>query len=60
MSTSEEIKVHRAALGLTWMQFAEKLGVSWRAVAHWEAGTRKPSRPAMILIEKLLSEHAKS
>jgi DNA-binding transcriptional regulator YiaG len=53
MTHAEEIKSIRVGLGLTWVQFAEKLGVTWRAVAYWEAGTRNPSGPAMILARKL-------
>lgn len=53
MTPSEEVKAIRVGLGLTWVAFAAKLGVTWRTVAYWEAGKRKPSGPAMILIRKL-------
>ena len=41
----------RHAMGLTQRQLAERLGVSTRAVQHWEAGTRKPHRAAEALLQ---------
>jgi DNA-binding transcriptional regulator YiaG len=59
MTPSEEIKSIRVGLGLTWIAFAEKVGVSWRTVAYWESGQRKPSGSAMILIRKLKRKRSK-
>jgi DNA-binding transcriptional regulator YiaG len=56
VSTADEVRAARAALGMTWKQLAEAVGVSWRAVAYWEAGTRRPGKPALNLLRKLLSE----
>ena len=42
----------------SWPQsrLAELLGVSVRAVKHWEAGSRNPSGPALILLDMLKGE----
>ncbi len=42
-----QIKVLRKNLGLTQVEFAEKLGVSFGSVNRWENEKRKPSRLAM-------------
>ncbi len=55
MTHAEEIKSIRQSLGITQTALAAKLGVTWRAVAYWEAGTRKPSASAMILARSLKS-----
>ncbi len=59
MTPAEEIKAIRASLGLTWVAFAARVGVTWRTVAYWEAGKRKPSGSAMMLIKKLKKEKPK-
>ncbi len=38
----EEIRRFRAALGLTRLALARQLGVTPRAVEHWETGRREP------------------
>lgn len=53
MTPAEEVKSIRLSLGLTWVAFAARVGVTWRTVAYWEAGKRKPSGSAMILVRKL-------
>jgi len=58
VTLAEEVKAVRLGLGLTWAAFAAELGVTWRAVAYWEAGTRRPGKPALILIRKLAKEHS--
>ena len=52
MTAAEEIKSIRAALGLTQTEFGAKLGVTWRAVARWEAGDRTPSPAVLMLARK--------
>jgi DNA-binding transcriptional regulator YiaG len=39
---AQRIRDARNDLGLTQDEFADRLGVSGRAVRHWEAGDRKP------------------
>lgn len=46
--TAERIRDLRARLGLTQIQFAGELDVSQAAVAQWESGECKPSRPAIL------------
>ena len=58
MTPAEEVKSIRAALGLTWVAFADRVGVTWRTVAYWEAGRRKPSGSAMILMRSLRAKKA--
>ena len=41
-------------LKLTPTELAAKLGVSYRAVKHWQDETRKPSKPVVILINQLM------
>jgi DNA-binding transcriptional regulator YiaG len=35
MTPSDEVKSIRLALGLTWVAFAARVGVTWRTVAYW-------------------------
>jgi transcriptional regulator with XRE-family HTH domain len=46
----------RKKLGLTQHQFAELLGVKQPAYAHWELGTRFPSRKALEKIYRFLQK----
>lgn len=39
--TPAELKAERAALGLSQQKLADALGVTARAIKHWEAGTRR-------------------
>jgi DNA-binding transcriptional regulator YiaG len=52
LSTAEEVRECRKALGLTLNDFAGKLGVTLRAVQYWEAGTRRPGNAALTLIRR--------
>lgn len=51
--TADQVRAVRAGLGLTQEAFAGRLGVSLRAVQHWEGGARKPRGPACTLIRSL-------
>lgn len=42
MSIAEKIRNARIAAGFTQMELAEKIGVSWRQLQHWESGRRNP------------------
>jgi DNA-binding transcriptional regulator YiaG len=48
--TPADITAIRQTLGLTQTELGEAIGVSLRAIQHYEAGTRKIPKP----IEKLL------
>jgi DNA-binding transcriptional regulator YiaG len=54
--TPTAIKRLRKRLGLTQIQFAEAVGVTERAVAYWEAGTRGVSGLAQRAIERMKEE----
>lgn len=47
--TGEELKNHRAALGITQLELAVALCVTKRAVVSWETGTRNMP----VCVEKL-------
>lgn len=49
----EEIKALRDRLGWTQEQMARELGVSWTTVNRWENGRVKPSRLAVLALERL-------
>ena len=49
----DKIKTLRKGLGLTQQQFAEKLGVSKRAVIYWEKGKRSPSNEIKTKLDYL-------
>lgn len=40
----------RKSLGITQAQLAALVGVQHSAVSHWEAGTRTPSKPLVMLL----------
>ena len=46
----DRLKLLRTELGLTQMQMAEKLKISQRAYAHYEAGDREPP---LAIIKKI-------
>ena len=52
MSAADVVNL-REKLGLTQVEFAERLGVSHVAVHYWETGKRSPSGPASILLKQL-------
>lgn len=50
------IRAVRATLGLSQERFAAVLGVSQRAVSHWERGTRTPTIRALVKLSRLVAE----
>ena len=48
--TPEEFRATRKYIGLTQTELAERMGVSLRAVLHWERGTRTISNAMAILL----------
>ena len=63
MATLQFDPVHvlplRTKLGLTQTELAESVGVSQPTVAMWEAGQRKPSGSATILLNRLRDQAEK-
>ena len=55
MGLGRRIKELRTTVRLTQSEFAEKLGVSKRAVQEWEAERRTPSEPVLRQIEQTFS-----
>lgn len=54
--SSTEIKTFRETLGLSQQKLAEKLGVTQELVSQWEHDKRRPSRPVLMLFERLREE----
>ena len=50
--STDAIKAARRAAGLTQVELAQRLGVTARAVQHWEAGTRAMPLAAWILLRQ--------
>ena len=48
--TPDEFRATRKAAGLTQLELAERMGVTMRAVQHWEGGTKTISRAMSILL----------
>ncbi len=59
MPMSTAIKALREKYGLTRMEFAAKLGVSYFSVIKWELGYNKPSRLAQRAIDELIAKMEK-
>ena len=57
---SAEVKRIRAATRMSQPVFARLLGVDKSAVAQWERGAKRPSGPAMRLLEVLDPENPES
>lgn len=53
----KQIKLLRKALGLTQVQFAAKIGVSFATVNRWEMGRTKPSPLAIREMERIQDEN---
>ena len=51
------VKRLRTRLGLTQRAFADEIGVSERAVIHWEQGTRNVSQLAQRAIEAVKEDY---
>lgn len=58
--TPEAVQSLRTALGLTEKEFAERLGVTVRAVYYWELGQRKPSGTAVRLMERMTNASSRA
>lgn len=48
--TSIDVKEIRKNVGMTQMEFATAFGISLSTLRHWERGDRKPSGPALVLL----------
>ena len=56
LSTAALVKEARKRLGLTQLQFAKTLGVSFQSVNRWERGRTKPLLIALKHIEVMVKE----
>ncbi len=56
LSTAVLVKETRKRLGLTQLQFAKTLGVSFQSVNRWERGRTKPLPIALKHIEVMVKE----
>lgn len=57
--SSMDIRKLRKKLGLTQVEFAERLGVSSMTVKRWEAGTARPSQLAIRQLNRLVKKAEK-
>lgn len=46
-----DVKAIRNKTGLSQVQFAQKLNISPKTVQNWEQGTRRPTGPAITLMQ---------
>jgi DNA-binding transcriptional regulator YiaG len=53
MRIADEVKSIRSSLGITQAELGRRLGVTSRAVRFWEAGSREPGGPALIMLKKM-------
>jgi DNA-binding transcriptional regulator YiaG len=60
LSTAVLVKETRKRLGLTQLQFAQVLGVSFQSVNRWERGNTKPLPLAIKQIELQLRQMGES
>ncbi|MEP0835185.1 helix-turn-helix domain-containing protein [Microcoleus sp. AS-A8] len=56
LSTAVFVKELRKRLGLTQLQFAQSLGVSFQSVNRWERGKTKPLPIVLKLLEMIVKE----
>ena len=54
--SASEIQSFRKSLGLTQEELAKKLGVSQESVSQWENKKKQPSRPVLLLLDRLKSD----
>ncbi len=54
--TPAQIKAFRERSGKPIEDLSEAVGVGVRTWFHWEAGTRRPSRSAAILLSQLIGK----
>jgi DNA-binding XRE family transcriptional regulator len=52
MTLAQELRTHRTTLGLTQVQYAERIGVSRQAIIDWEQG----SLPSFAMVQKLVKD----
>lgn len=45
-----DVKAIREKTGLSQMMFAKRLNISFKTLQNWEQGRRKPTGPAVVLI----------
>ena len=50
------IRETRKRTGLNAREFGSLIGVSGRTVEGWEQGRRKPGKPALLLIKKIVED----
>ena len=50
------IRETRKRTGLSARGFGSLIGVSGRTVEGWEQGRRKPGKPALLLIKKIMED----
>lgn len=55
-SSASLVRETRLLLGLTQIQFAQKLGVSFQSVNRWENGRTKPLPIALKQIQEILRQ----
>jgi len=60
LSTAVLVKETRKRLGLTQLQFAKTLGVSFQSVNRWERGKTKPLPIVLKQIELMVREMGES
>ena len=56
LNLSVFVKQTRKRMGLTQVQFAERIGVSFQTVNRWERGKTQPLPMALKLIEQELQQ----
>lgn len=54
---ASDIKWLRLELGLTQVEFAQKLGVSFTTLNRWENGVHKPTKLAVEKLNQLKKAH---
>lgn len=53
---SSLIRETRKRMRLNAREFGSLIGVSGRTVENWEQGRRKPGKPALLLIKKIMED----
>lgn len=53
---SSLVRNARKRTGLNAREFGSLIGVSGRTVEGWEQGRRKPGKPALLLIKKIMED----
>ena len=50
------VRKARKRTGLNTTEFGALVGVSGRTIEGWEQGRRKPGKPALLLIKKIMED----